>query len=163
MTDLFCQMPSEINILADYLAAVRSAAKFCIACQCYGRGGRAGAHASPNLTVWKQEQLQQRETELERQAVVILSPLQSPIEQTAEEACISRGNWECETCQIREEIWGPADKLNGFNHGKKTRTRAQTHTHKTHTCAHARTHTHNRKTIQILSHLLHSWANKSAT
>lgn len=63
----------------------------------------------------------------DRQAVVVLSSLQPQVEHSAEESCISGGNWECETRQIREAIWGPADKLNGYNHGKKSCTRAHTH------------------------------------
>lgn len=51
----------------------------------------------------QEEELLQRK-ELDRQAVVILSPLQSPVVCSVEESCISEGNWECETCQIREEI-----------------------------------------------------------
>ncbi len=108
----------------------------------------------------KEEDLQQRERQSERQAVVVLSSLQSPVEHRAEESCISGGNWECETCQIREAIWGPADKLKGFNHGKKHALR-QAHIH-TNINVHVDTRT-SAKPIQILNHLLHSTANKSAT
>lgn len=39
-----------------------------------------------------------------REAVVIVSPSQSLVEHRAQESCISGGNCECETCQIREEL-----------------------------------------------------------
>lgn len=68
-----------------------------------------------------------KQKQTDRQAVVVLSPLQPPVEHSVEESCISGGNWECETRQIREAIWGPADKLNGYDHGKKSCTRAHTH------------------------------------